>query len=144
MNKVLIIDDAKPLLNIMQLRLKNDFKVITSLSSVDGIKMIVKENPDVLVIDLMMPQINGIQILQSLKNKNNYVPVIVLTSAKHSPMVDEAYALGAKKVLFKPCNFSDLISTIKIVIEESVITGDELAELENLVKEILLQEKGEN
>jgi len=67
----------------------------------------VNNKPRVILLDLKMPKVNGMEVLQRLKENEltNKIPVVVLTSSKENPDVDNAYALGANNYIVKPVDF---------------------------------------
>lgn len=74
----------------------------------------VSEKPKVILLDLKMPKVDGIEVLQKIKDSEitKMIPVVVLTSSKENPDVKKCYALGANSYIVKPVDFSGFMAAI--------------------------------
>tara|TARA_R110000868_G_scaffold333217_1_gene594061 strand:- start:662 stop:1099 length:438 start_codon:yes stop_codon:yes gene_type:complete len=74
----------------------------------------MEDIPKVILLDLKMPKINGIQVLEKLKSneRTKKIPVIVLTSSKEDPDIQECYRLGVNSYVVKPVEFDKFISSV--------------------------------
>jgi CheY-like chemotaxis protein len=74
-------------------------------------------NPVVILLDLKMPRLDGIQVLRQLKSDEQmrFVPVVILTSSRESRDLEEAYRLGVNAYVVKPVRFTELVEAIKAV-----------------------------
>ncbi len=113
--KVLIIDDNYSILEYLKTVLNRyNFEIKTSLNGYDGLNDVAEFKPDIIFLDLMMPNIDGIQMLQ-LKNKLNEIkdiPVIVISANAGRNNVMAAIEAGADRVLAKPINIKQLKSSV--------------------------------
>lgn len=75
----------------------------------------VKENPAVILLDIKMPKMDGIEVLATIKsdNKLKMIPVVMLTSSREEPDLKKCYELGVNAYVVKPVNFSDFIEAVK-------------------------------
>jgi CheY-like chemotaxis protein len=75
----------------------------------------VKENPAVILLDIKMPKMDGIEVLASIKsdNKLKTIPVVMLTSSREEPDLKKCYELGVNAYVVKPVNFGDFIVAVK-------------------------------
>ena len=111
--RVLIVDDEEELVTTIAERLQ--IRGIQTETATDGetaLKMIEENPPQVVVLDVMMPGIGGIEILQRMKAQNLQIPVILLTGYGSSEQGTEGMELGAFDYLMKPCDLNMLISKI--------------------------------
>lgn len=100
--KVLIIDDDKTVVSTVSAVLQaGGYKVASALDPVQGFMAVRRENPQVVVLDLMMPAGGGMQLLQRLSSVVN-VPVIVITTSTDGKVEAQAKAAGAAGFLKKP------------------------------------------
>jgi DNA-binding response OmpR family regulator len=112
--RVLIVDDEEELVTTIAERLQ--IRGIQAETSTDGetaLKMIETNPPQVVVLDVMMPGMGGIEVLQRMKAQNLKIPVILLTGYGSTEQGMEGMKLGAFDYLMKPCDLNNLISKIK-------------------------------
>jgi len=104
--KILVIDDEPRLLAIAQMSLEMiaKWKVLTANSGYQGIKLAALEHPDAILLDMMMPELNGSETLMQLQanEKTQDIPVFLLTAKSNLP--DNLEELGVKAVIQKPFN----------------------------------------
>ena len=120
-NTVFLIDDDKNILTSVSILLETEgFKVKTFSDGESGLKGILENNPDIAVVDIKMPRLNGIELLKKLRKKSN-LPVIFLTSKDTE--IDELLGLkvGADDYITKPFSQKILIERIRILIKRSKI-----------------------
>jgi CheY-like chemotaxis protein len=124
MARILVIDDNDDMLTMLQMLLERRGKheVTTSNSGVDGLDKAFKLMPDVMIVDIMMPGLNGYDVVNRIRadNRTKAIPIIILT-ARGQP-VDRHAALeaGANSHLAKPVDIQVLLSTIENLLEIGV------------------------
>ena len=116
--RVLIVDDDQEMLNMLNLALRDAYEITTATNGLEAIERMVEYQPDFILLDIMMPKMNGYQLLQSIR-RNAYfknLPVVVI-SAKSSPK-DRDYAarLGADHFIPKPYRIEELLQTTKEIV----------------------------
>jgi DNA-binding response OmpR family regulator len=112
--RVLIVDDEEELVTTIAERLQ--IRGIQAEIATDGetaLKMIKENPPQVVVLDVMMPGIGGIEILKRMKAQNLQIPVILLTGYGSTEQGMEGMKEGAFDYLMKPCDLNILISKIQ-------------------------------
>ena len=125
--KLLIIDDEKNFLDIIAERIRArgiDVSTVTSVE--DALNMVEEESFDVVIMDFMMPGMNGFQTLKAIKEKKPGVQIILLTGYVPDDKRIEAKALGALDVIEKPPDLKDLIEKIKSVKAQKTIRGKKI------------------
>lgn len=123
MSKILICDDEQEILDITCLILEDSgFEVLGVINSGEVIKLVERERPDVLLIDLWMPGMSGDQVITELRKNEQitHLPIVVISASKDGKGI--AYASGADDFLEKPY---DIEALVKIVQKHSV-TPEEL------------------
>jgi DNA-binding response OmpR family regulator len=122
--KVLFIDDEKDFLDIIAERIRaRGMDVSTATSVEDALHMVEEESFDVVIMDFMMPGMNGFQTLKAIKEKKPEVQIILLTANVPDDKRIEAKALGALDVIEKPPDLKDLIGKIKSVKAQKTVRG---------------------
>jgi len=135
-DKVLIVDDEEDFLNIISDRLTaRDMNVSTASSAKDALRQIDEESYDAVVLDLMMPEIDGLEALKIMKEKNPDLQVILLTGHATVEKGIEAMKLGAMDLLEKPADLSAIVERIKRAKAEKIILVEKKSE--ERIREIL-------
>ena len=125
--KILFIDDDPTILLISEIMLEAlGYDVITADGGVSGIELLKTNIIDLVLLDLMIPDIYGLDVLKYIKEKEEFknIPVIIQTGIKDSDEINKAYKLGASYVLLKPYNQKDLKDIIGILVQA---TGTDLS-----------------
>ena len=114
MKKILFIeDDTVVRENTAELLELSDFEVITASNGKIGVALAKKEKPDIVVCDIMMPELDGYGLLKLVRDHNLAIPVLILTSDIQNTTRSECLALGALDVLNKPVKKETLVPIIK-------------------------------
>ncbi|WP_428663906.1 hybrid sensor histidine kinase/response regulator [Runella sp.] len=127
--KVLIIEDEDAIReNIAEMLSLSGYEVKTANNGSDGISQTLVFKPDVIVCDIMMPVMNGYQVLKTLRSSTSQAntPFIFLTSMANPAEIREGMLIGADDYLTKPFNFSELIATIESRLKRERIRKEEL------------------
>ena len=112
--KVLLVDDEKGYINVLSNRLsKRSINATKAFSGTQAIQILRKNDFDVVVLDLKMEDMDGIEVLKIMKKMAPEVPVIFLTGHGSQEAAREGIAFGAFDYLTKPCELSQLIEKIK-------------------------------
>ncbi len=112
--KVLLIDDEQDFLDVLSERMKNrDIDVTATSSAKDALELAENEAFDAIILDLQMPEMDGLQALQRLKTLNPDLQVILLTGHATVEKGVQAMKLGATDVMEKPADIQQLVEKIK-------------------------------
>jgi len=112
--RVLMIDDSTAERDLYALMLERDVRVLTAARGAEGLSLAAAERPDVIVLDVMMPEMNGWEVCRRLKANPTTaaIPVIMLTAQDEPNLAEEASRNGAAMLLTKPCPVEKLSSAI--------------------------------
>lgn len=113
--KVLVCDDERHIVRLIQVNLERQgYTVVTAFDGKDGLEKVKAENPDLMVLDVMMPYMDGFEVLKSLRRDPAFesLPVIMLTAKAQDKDVFEGYHYGADMYLTKPFNPMELVSFV--------------------------------
>lgn len=118
--RVLLVDDAKDFIKYMKKRLDARGVVVsTALSGSEALSILSKESVDVVVLDVLMPDMDGIETLQEIKKIKPDQPVIMLTGHGTVESTAEGMRLGAADFLLKPCDADTLLASIEKALSRS-------------------------
>ena len=120
--RIFIIEDEPSIIQLIQHNLeKNGFIVSSSLNGNDGLKELKKFQPDLLLLDWMLPDLSGIEICKSIRKDNSFknLPIIMLTAKGEEEDKIKGLDSGVDDYLTKPFSFNELKSRIKAVLRRS-------------------------
>lgn len=110
---ILIVDDEKSIVDILDFNLRRDgYEVVKAYNGEDGLKLFREKNPDLVLLDIMMPKIDGLQVCKEIRNESN-TPIIMLTAKAEE--VDKVIGLefGADDYVTKPFSVREVLARVK-------------------------------
>jgi two-component system response regulator (stage 0 sporulation protein F) len=127
MIKVLVLDDEKGLCEqLHDFFACRGYRVFGVTSGEDALKVIDKENPHVLFLDIMMPGVDGLEVLRHAKEKNDKVKVIMVTALRDEDKKIRAKELGADEYLVKPFDYKEIERLIIKMVNEAIREGGKI------------------
>ncbi len=118
MPTVLVIDDDRSVHQLVRKALADpEVKVVTALDAEDGLEKLKAEKPDALLLDIMLPGINGIEIAKEIRKVDIKLPVIFITVTEDSGMAIEAMKLGAYEYVLKPLGVVQIQELVERALE---------------------------
>lgn len=114
--RILVVDDEPALVEMIKKRLEaNDYEVITSYGGQEALDKAETEKPDLILLDIMMPGMDGFQTLGRLRGSQvtRYTPVIMLTCKGETSSIFKAHDLGSTDYIIKPFDPKRLLDVIK-------------------------------
>ncbi len=125
--KILLVDDEPEILEICRDYLKaSNFDVLTARDGAQGLSSARREKPDLIVLDLMMPEMDGIEVCRAIRHESN-VPIIMLTARVEEADKLIGLELGADDYMTKPFSPRELVARVKVVLRRA--SGDSTAEV---------------
>ncbi len=118
--KILVCDDERHIVRLIQVNLERQgYTVVTAYDGKEGLEKTLSEKPDLVVLDVMMPYMDGFEVLKNLRREpeTESIPVIMLTAKAQDKDVFEGYSYGADMYLTKPFNPIELISFVKRILD---------------------------
>jgi two-component system alkaline phosphatase synthesis response regulator PhoP len=119
-HSILLVEDEENLQEALKLNLElEDYEVTSAWNGVEALELIQKEHFDLLILDVMLPELDGISVVESIRLQNNDIPVLIL-SAKNSS-ADRVLGLkkGADDYLTKPFNLEELLLRVSKLLQKS-------------------------
>ena len=105
MPKILVVDDEKDVCDTLKdIFIKEGYEVETALSGKEAIFKVQTEKPDLILLDIRMPEMGGIEVLKKVKEIDNDIPVAIITAHEDIEAAKEAMQLGAYDYIRKPFN----------------------------------------
>src|SRR6266849_2261301 len=119
---ILVVEDDPVVRSLMRATLENDnFEVIEAVDGVEGCQLYEKHRPDLLLVDVIMPRMDGYELCRELRSRlaSAYVPIVVATSLDDVPSIAQAYDAGATDFIPKPTNWLVLNHRVRYILRAS-------------------------
>jgi two-component system response regulator VicR len=114
--RILIVDDESDLVSVLRIGLEIEgFTVIDAADGEEGLRRAQRDKPDLMVLDLMLPKLDGYKVCRALKYDERYrnMPIVVLSARSGEPDRKLALDMGADAFVSKPYEMSDLVRLIR-------------------------------
>lgn len=136
-NKILIIEDEDTLASVLSSKFKLEgFATLVSVNGEDGLNKIETWRPDLIFLDIVMPKMNGYEVLENLQKKNNKIPVIVISNSGQDVELEKIKKLGAIDYIIKTqINPGEVVKKTKNILNGSVAVNNEKEKKINQEKE---------
>lgn len=138
MKKVLVVDDEQSILTLLQYNLRQaGYEVITAMDGEEGRDLTLSEKPDLVVLDLMLPKMDGVEVCKQLRQQRNFTPILMLTAKDDEFDKVLGLELGADDYMTKPFSPREVVARVKAILRRSQIqteaTQQSQDDLEKLV-----------
>lgn len=118
--KVLVVDDEQSIVTLLQYNLEQSgFEVITAFDGEDGLNKIFSEDPDIVVLDLMLPKMDGVEVCKAVRSEKNQVPILMLTAKDDEFDKVLGLELGADDYMTKPFSPREVTARLKAILRRS-------------------------
>ena len=136
MSKVLVVDDDANIVKLIKLYLeKEDYAVVTASNGIEALDVYKRENPSIIVLDIMMPQLDGNGVCREIRETSD-VPIIMLTAKGETFDKVLSLELGADDYIVKPFEPKELVARIKAILRRSETknekSDDKIVQLDKL------------
>jgi len=124
MAKIIIVEDDMKVANIYKNRLAQENHDVKIAADIQATNMIIAEKPDLVILDILMPKVNGLSILREIKAQSDFadIPFLVLTNVEEAQEVQQAIELGASGYLVKAdTSLDQLVQKVNEIISAGAI-----------------------
>lgn len=133
MKKILLVEDEVNVVSFIKKGLtEENFEVSVALNGDTGIQMASGNDFDLIILDIMLPDKNGIDVCKDLRNKHIQTPILFLTALNTADNIALGLNSGADDYLAKPFKFIELVARIKALLRRSSTSGSEIRNKENI------------
>lgn len=122
---ILVVDDEPNIVQTLKDRLEmNDYNVLTAYDGREGLEIALNDKPDVILLDVIMPVVDGHQMLEQLRNdeQGKDLSVIMLTARSQTQDISRATAAGIDDYIVKPFDLSELLEKIEKIIQNKSVS----------------------
>lgn len=125
--KILIVEDEEFLAYMIRISFPTDqFIAKACTSGKDALEELGKDRPDLIVLDIMMPKMDGWEVLQKLKSdsRTSSIPVVMCTARDNLIDVEKSFRYGAQSYIVKPIDFKKLLKKIAVILDIEKLMGE--------------------
>ena len=125
--RILVVDDEADTLEMIKFMLQRyGFEVILAQSGPEALKLLARDIPDLIILDVMMPGMDGNQVCQQIRadSRTSFVPLVMLTARSGTPHQVQGLLSGADEYLVKPVSQDELVNCIQTVLARSVVSRE--------------------
>jgi len=120
MKKILIIEDEEDMVEGLRFNLEaRDYTVVAASDGETGLKKVSGEQPDLVILDLMLPGLNGYEVCKKLKESNPEIPIVMLTAKSQESDIVTGLDLGADDYITKPFSILEVLARINALLRRS-------------------------
>ena len=117
--QIMVVDDEQSIVNLLRCALNSEgYDVVMAYNGSSAIKLFDEHIPDLVILDIMMPGLNGFQVLNYIRHRSS-VPVIILTAKVEAITAHDALTIGADDYVRKPFRTQELLARIKAKLRRS-------------------------
>ncbi|MGM7702300.1 response regulator transcription factor [Pseudalkalibacillus sp. Hm43] len=118
--KILVIEDEESINTLLQFNLEQaGFNVLTAMDGASGLKLAQEENPDLIVLDLMLPEMDGLDVCKNLRQSQHLIPILMLTAKDDEFDKVLGLELGADDYMTKPFSPREVVARVKAILRRS-------------------------
>jgi DNA-binding response OmpR family regulator len=138
MNRIVLVEDQKRLLNSLRRGLEEEgFEVIGGATGEEGFHLATTRSPNVVVLDLMLPGRDGMQVLRDLRSQGHQVPVLILTARDSIEDRVAGLEAGADDYLVKPFAFAELVARIRALLRRNLPARETMLRADDLEMDLI-------
>jgi two-component system alkaline phosphatase synthesis response regulator PhoP len=131
MQKILVVEDEETIVTLIKFNLeKAGYKVVTAFDGLEALRLIEQERPDLILLDLMLPGMDGMEVLKQVRQDKNNTPVMMLTARGEELDKILGLELGADDYLTKPFSPREVVARVKAILRRSRGNMNQAAEEE--------------
>ncbi|MBS4191574.1 response regulator transcription factor [Bacillus sp. FJAT-49705] len=129
--KILVVDDEQSILTLLEYNLKQaGYEVITAMDGEEGKNLAIQENPELIVLDLMLPRMDGIEVCKELRQNRVMTPILMLTAKDDEFDKVLGLELGADDYMTKPFSPREVIARVKAILRRTQALTETMEKIE--------------
>ena len=136
-SKVLVVDDEQSIVTLLQYNLEQaGFEVVTAMDGADGKRLAESESPDIIILDLMLPSIDGMDVCKKLRQQNIMTPILMLTAKDDELDKILGLELGADDYMVKPFSPREVIARVKAILRRAQLQTEAVSDNDQAEEQI--------
>ncbi|TDM04519.1 response regulator transcription factor [Macrococcus carouselicus] len=125
--KILVVDDEQSIVTLLKYNLQQaGYEVETAFDGEEGLEKVFTERPDLLVLDLMLPKMDGVEVCKAIRNEKNQIPILMLTAKDDEFDKVLGLELGADDYMTKPFSPREVVARVKAILRRTVVNEQQM------------------
>lgn len=137
--RILIVEDENDLRNVLEKRLKKQYTVDACANGADALDYIAVYTYDIILLDIMLPKVDGLSVLRRIRSAGNHTPVLLLTAKNLVEDRVRGLDAGADDYLVKPFAYEELMARIRVLMRRSALSSVNILQVGDLTLDIETQ-----
>ncbi len=129
MLNILLVEDEKPVRILTRAKLKQDYTILEAANGVEALEVMDHHHIDLIICDIMMPEMDGYELLSEIRKSGDMIPVIFLTAMNTFAHKKKAYATGIDDYMTKPIDYEELKWRIEALLRRAQIANEKKIEI---------------
>ena len=124
MSRILLVEDNRDYAATLCANLEREgYEVTVAATGVEGLELAKRASPDLIILDLMLPAMNGFTVLQRLRDEGREIPVLIMTALGTEEEKLRGFGLGADDYVVKPCGLLEILARVRALLKRASATG---------------------
>ncbi len=130
---ILIVEDEKNIVDILTFNLRREgYDTLEAFDGETGLQLALEKNPDLILLDLMLPRLDGYEVCRRIREVDSSIPILILTAREDEDDKVKGLELGADDYITKPFSVRELLARVKTNIRRSAVTAETADDAEAL------------
>jgi len=123
-SSILLVEDNRDYAATLRANLEREgYEVAVAATGVEGFELAKASTPDLIILDLMLPAMNGFTVLQRLRDEGREIPVLIMTALGTEEEKLRGFGLGADDYVVKPCGLLEILARVRALLKRASVTG---------------------
>jgi DNA-binding response OmpR family regulator len=132
--KILVVDDEELLVKGIRFNLQNEgYEVITGTNGLEAVTAAKNQNPNLIVLDVMMPEVDGFELAQSIRENDSNVPILFISAKDEFEAKKQSFLLGVDDYMVKPIDVNELILRVGALLRRTKINKEKKLKIKNTI-----------
>lgn len=137
MKKILLVDDEQPILTLLEYHLvKEGYKIITAMDGKQAVQLAEEQSPDLIILDIMLPSMDGFEVCHLLRQKRNFTPILVLTAKTDELDKVLGLEIGADDYMTKPFSPREVVAKVRAILRRVTSWENIMAEKQKAAEKL--------
>ena len=133
MLNILIVEDEAAVRMLTRAKLRNEYNILEAANGAQALELLDHEHIDLIIADIMMPQMDGYELVQALRGNGNMTPIIMLTAMNTYAHKKKGFATGIDDYMTKPIDYEELKWRISALLRRAKIANEKQINVGNLM-----------